>query len=128
MNKIIVSGNLTKDYIAGETRFGIAIDNYRKESKTLFITVFFNKGYLSEAQLNLLKKGSKLLIEGSIGGNSIPGKNDKYISLKSFEVMRFPKVQEQVQEELISTTDKEVEKVIETDKKEQAINLEEVNF
>jgi single-strand DNA-binding protein len=77
MNKLTMTGNLTKDIEVREAsttiaKFGIAVKGYKKEEVNFFNCVAFGK--TAEVMAQYLSKGSKVLIEGSLKAGSYVNK------------------------------------------------------
>lgn len=131
MNKIIVSGRLTKDGEVRTTESGksvysgsIAVNRkYKKEDGT-YDTDFFNIVYwnLSDKFSQYLKKGKAVIIEGSVQNRNYEDKegNKKYVTeiiAERIELTGDSKKEESTEtvQELKHTTDYEEHDVVLTD-------------
>ena len=106
MNKVIISGNLTKDMEVNVTKkdvlvgkFTVAIQiGYRDNSKTQFYPIILFGNRVESLQKYLLK-GTKVLIDGQIDYNSIQDdegnwKNYFQIIVNDLEILKFVEVEE----------------------------------
>ena len=106
MNKVIISGNLTKDMEVNVTKkdvlvgkFTVAVQiGYGDNSKTQFYPVVLFGNRVESLQKYLLK-GSKVLIDGQIDYNSIQDdkgnwKNYFQIIVNDLEILKFVEVEE----------------------------------
>ena len=106
MNKIIISGNLTKDMEVNVTKkdilvgkFTVAVQiGYGDNSKTQFYPVILFGNRVESLQKYLLK-GTKVLIDGQIDYNSIQDdegnwKNYFQIIANDLEILKFVEVEE----------------------------------
>ena len=106
MNKIIISGNLTKDMEVNVTKkdvlvgkFTVAVQiGYGDNSKTQFypVVLFGNR---VESLQNYLLKGAKVLIDGQIDYNSIQNddgewKNYFQIIVNDLDILKFVEIEE----------------------------------
>ena len=107
MNKVIISGNLTKDMDVTVTKndvnigkFTVAVNNgYGENTNTQFYPVILF-GKRVEALQKYLLKGSKVIIEGQIDYNSIQDddgnwKNYFQIIANDIDIVKFVEVQEE---------------------------------
>ena len=106
MNKVIISGNLTKDMEVNVTKkdilvgkFTVAVQiGYGDNSKTQFYPVVLFGNRVESLQKYLLK-GTKVLIDGQIDYNSIQDdegnwKNYFQIIVNDLEILKFVEVEE----------------------------------
>ena len=107
MNKVIISGNLTKDMEVMVTKndinigkFTVAVNNgYGENTNTQFYPkILFGKRV--EALLKYLLKGTKLIIDGQIDYNSVQDdqgnwKNYFQIIANDIDIVKFVEVQEE---------------------------------
>ena len=106
MNKVIISGNLTKDMDVMVTKndvnlgkFTVAVNNgYGENTNTLFYPVILF-GKRVEALQKFLLKGTKVIIDGQIDYNSIQDdegtwKNYFQIIANDIDIVKFVEVQE----------------------------------
>ena len=106
MNKVIISGNLTKDMEVNVTKkdilvgkFTVAVQiGYGDNSKTQFYPVILFGNRVESLQKYLLK-GTKVLIDGQIDYNSIQDdegnwKNYFQIIVNDLEILKFVEVEE----------------------------------
>ena len=106
MNKVIISGNLTKDMEVNVTKkdvlvgkFTVAVQiGYGDNSKTQFYPIILFGNRVERLQKYLLK-GTKVLIEGQIDYNSIQnddGEWKKYfqIIVNDIEIIKFVETEE----------------------------------
>ena len=106
MNKVIISGNLTKDMEVNVTKkdvlvgkFTVAVQiGYGDNSKTQFYPVVLFGNRVESLQKYLLK-GAKVLIDGQIDYNSIQDdegnwKNYFQIIVNDLEILKFVEVEE----------------------------------
>ena len=106
INKVIISGNLTKDMEVNVTKkdvlvgkFTVAVQiGYGDNSKTQFYPVVLFGNRVESLQKYLLK-GAKVLIDGQIDYNSIQDdegnwKNDLQIKVKKLERLKFVEIEE----------------------------------
>ena len=106
MNKVIISGNLTKDMEVNVTKkdvlvgkFTIAVQiGYGDNSKTQFYPVVLFGNRVESLQKYLLK-GTKVLIDGQIDYNSIQDddgnwKNYFQIIVNDLEILKFVEIEE----------------------------------
>lgn len=106
MNKVIISGNLTKDMEVNVTKkdvlvgkFTVAVQiGYGDNSKTQFYPVVLFGNRVESLQKYLLK-GTKVLIEGQIDYNSIQNddkewKNYFQILVNDLEILKFVEIEE----------------------------------
>ena len=107
MNKVIISGNLTKDMDVMVTKndvnigkFSVAVDNgYGENKKTDYYPVILF-GKRVEALQKYLLKGSKVIIDGQIDYNSIQDdegnwKNYFQIIANDIDIVKFVEVQQE---------------------------------
>ena len=107
MNKVIISGNLTKDMDVMVTKndvnigkFSVAVDNgYGENKKTDFYPVILF-GKRVEALQKYLLKGTKVIIDGQIDYNSIQDeegnwKNYFQLIANDIDIVKFVEVQEE---------------------------------
>ena len=107
MNKVIISGNLTKDMDVVVTKndvnigkFTVAVNNgYGENTNTQFYPVILF-GKRVEALQKYLLKGSKVIIEGQIDYNSIQDdegnwKNYFQLIANDIDIVKFVEVQEE---------------------------------
>ena len=106
MNKVIISGNLTKDMEVNVTKkdvlvgkFTVAVQiGYGDNSKTQFYPVILFGNRVESLQKYLLK-GTKVLIDGQIDYNSIQNdegewKNYFQIIVNDLEILKFVEIEE----------------------------------
>ena len=106
MNKIIISGNLTKDMEVNVTKkdilvgkFTVAVQiGYGDNSKTQFYPVVLFGNRVESLQKYLLK-GTKVLIDGQVDYNSIQDdegnwKNYFQIIVNDLEILKFVEIEE----------------------------------
>ena len=106
MNKVIISGNLTKDMEVNVTKkdilvgkFTVAVQiGYGDNSKTQFYPVVLFGNRVESLQKYLLK-GTKVLIDGQVDYNSIQDdegnwKNYFQIIVNDLEILKFVEVEE----------------------------------
>lgn len=106
MNKVIISGNLTKDMEVNVTKkdvlvgkFTIAVQiGYGDNSKTQFYPVVLFGNRVESLQKYLLK-GTKVLIDGQVDYNSIQDdegnwKNYFQIIVNDLEILKFVEIEE----------------------------------
>ena len=106
MNKVIISGNLTKDMEVNVTKkdflvgkFTVAVQmGYGDNSKTQFYPVVLFGNRVESLQKYLLK-GAKVLIDGQIDYNSIQNdegewKNYFQIIVNDLEILKFVEIEE----------------------------------
>ena len=106
MNKVIISGNLTKDMEVNVTKkdvlvgkFTVAVQiGYGDNSKTQFYPVVLFGNRVESLQKYLLK-GTKVLIDGQIDYNSIQDddgnwKNYFQIIVNDLEILKFVEIEE----------------------------------
>ena len=106
MNKVIISGNLTKDMEVNVTKkdvlvgkFTVAVQiGYGDNSKTQFYPVVLFGNRVESLQKYLLK-GSKVLIDGQVDYNSIQNddgewKNYFQIIVNDLEILKFVEIEE----------------------------------
>ena len=106
MNKVIISGNLTKDMEVNVTKkdvlvgkFTVAVQiGYGDNSKTQFYPVILFGNRVESLQKYLLK-GTKVLIDGQIDYNSIQDdegnwKNYFQIIVNDLEILKFVEIEE----------------------------------
>ena len=106
MNKVIISGNLTKDMEVNVTKkdvlvgkFTVAVQiGYGDNSKTQFYPVVLFGNRVESLQKYLLK-GTKVLIDGQIDYNSIQDdegnwKNYFQIIVNDLEILKFVELEE----------------------------------
>ena len=106
MNKVIISGNLTKDMEVNVTKKDILVGKftvavqivYGDNSKTQFYPVVLFGNRVESLQKYLLK-GTKVLIDGQIDYNSIQDdegnwKNYFQIIVNDLEILKFVEVEE----------------------------------
>ena len=107
MNKVIISGNLTKDMDVMVSKndvnigkFTVAINNgYGENTNTQFYPVILF-GKRVEALQKYLLKGSKVIIEGQIDYNSVQDDEGKWknyfqIIANDIDIVKFVEVQEE---------------------------------
>ena len=106
MNKVIISGNLTKDMEVNVTKkdvlvgkFTVAVQiGYGDNSKTQFYPVILFGNRVESLQKYLLK-GTKVLIDGQVDYNSIQNddgewKNYFQIIVNDLEILKFVEIEE----------------------------------
>ena len=106
MNKVIISGNLTKDMEVNVTKkdilvgkFTVAVQiGYGDNSKTQFYPVVLFGNRVESLQKYLLK-GAKVLIDGQIDYNSIQNdegdwKNYFQVIVNDLEILKFVEIEE----------------------------------
>ena len=106
MNKVIISGNLTKDMEVNVTKkdvlvgkFTVALQiGYGDNSKTQFYPVVLFGNRVESLQKYLLK-GTKVLIDGQIDYNSIQNddkewKNYFQVIVNDLEILKFVEIEE----------------------------------
>ena len=106
MNKVIISGNLTKDMEVNVTKkdilvgkFTVAVQiGYGDNSKTQFYPVVLFGNRVESLQKYLLK-GTKVLIDGQIDYNSIQNddrewKNYFQIIVNDLEILKYVEIEE----------------------------------
>ena len=106
MNKVIISGNLTKDMEVNVTKkdilvgkFTVAVQiGYGDNSKTQFYPVVLFGNRVESLQKYLLK-GTKVLIDGQIDYNSIQDdegnwKNYFQVIVNDLEILKFVEIEE----------------------------------
>ena len=106
MNKVIISGNLTKDMEVNVTKkdvlvgkFTVAVQiGYGDNSKTQFYPVVLFGNRVESLQKYLLK-GTKVLIDGQVDYNSIQDdegnwKNYFQIIVNDLEILKFVELEE----------------------------------
>ena len=106
MNKVIISGNLTKDMEVNVTKkdvlvgkFTVAVQiGYGDNSKTQFYPVVLFGNRVESLQKYLLK-GTKVLIDGQVDYNSIQDdegnwKNYFQIIVNDLEILKFVEIEE----------------------------------
>ena len=106
MNKVIISGNLTKDMEVNVTKkdilvgkFTVAVQiGYGDNSKTQFYPVVLFGNRVESLQKYLLK-GTKVVIDGQVDYNSIQDdkgnwKNYFQIIVNDLEILKFVEVEE----------------------------------
>ena len=106
MNKVIISGNLTKDMEVNVTKkdvlvgkFTVAVQiGYGDNSKTQFYPVVLFGNRVESLQKYLLK-GTKVLIDGQIDYNSIQSddkewKNYFQVIVNDLEILKFVEIEE----------------------------------
>ena len=106
MNKVIISGNLTKDMEVNVTKkdvlvgkFTVAVQiGYGENSKTQFYPVILFGNRVESLQKYLLK-GAKVLIDGQVDYNSIQDdegnwKNYFQIIVNDLEILKFVEIEE----------------------------------
>ena len=107
MNKVIISGNLTKDMDVVVTKndvnigkFTVAVNNgYGENTNTQFYPVILFGKRVEALQIYLLK-GTKVIIDGQIDYNSIQDdegnwKNYFQLIAKDIDIVKFVDVQEE---------------------------------
>ena len=106
MNKVIISGNLTKDMEVNVTKkdvivgkFTVAVQiGYGENSKTQFYPVILFGNRVESLQKFLLK-GAKVLIDGQIDYNSIQDDNGNWknyfqVVVNDLEILKFVEIEE----------------------------------
>ena len=106
MNKVIISGNLTKDMEVNVTKKDILVGKftvanqigYGDSSKTQFYPVVLFGNRVESLQKYLLK-GTKVLIDGQVDYNSIQddeGNWKNYLQIKGndIEILKFVEIEE----------------------------------
>ena len=106
MNKVIISGNLTKDMEVNVTKkdvlvgkFTVAVQiGYGDNSKSQFYPVVLFGNRVESLQKYLLK-GTKVLIDGQIDYNSIQNDNGEWknyfqILVNDLEILKFVEIEE----------------------------------
>ena len=106
MNKVIISGNLTKDMEVNVTKkdvlvgkFTVAVQiGYGDNSKTQFYPIILFGNRVESLQKYLLK-GTKVLIDGQIDYNSIQNddgewKNYFQVIVNDLEILKFVEIEE----------------------------------
>lgn len=114
MNKIIITGRLTKDVEPRYTqtgkcvsRFNIAVNGYKKDDTNFFNVVAWDK--LGELCGNYLTKGSKILVEGQLISRSYDDSNGNKrnvveINASNVEFLDTKKQHEQEQQKMSFAT------------------------
>lgn len=114
MNKIIMTGRLTKDVEPRYTqtgkcvsRFNIAVNGYKKDDTNFFNVVAWDK--LGELCGNYLTKGSKILVEGQLISRSYDDSNGNKktaieINASNVEFLDTKKKHEQEQQQMSFAT------------------------
>ena len=106
MNKVIISGNLTKDMEVNVRKKGVLVGKftiadqigYGDNSKTQFYPVVLFGNRVESLQKYLLK-GTKVLIDGQVDYNSIQDdegnwKNYFQIIVNDLEILKFVEIEE----------------------------------